>query len=417
MRIVLSTWGTTGDVYPFLALGERLVATGHDVRVCASRIYRDRFTKIGIDFFAVGSSFDLDYFHRLMNTLIQIRNPLESAIRIAKEGILADADKWYQDCLEGMAGYDFAICHSADVPGQEAAIKNGLPWATVSYCPGFIKTADDAPHPIPNLGTHLNCLAWKVADWLMRKKVDPAFNTFITSVGGQKRELIGVKGMYSPRLNLIAASSHISTPPADLPKNHKFTGAWFFDETDYEVPAALQQFLDGGVPPIIISFGSMGGTQASETTEILIDTIARTGQRAVIQVGWGNLGRLELPQSICSVKYIPHNLLFRQGACVLHHGGAGTTASACRAGVPSIVVPHLADQSYWGCRLRKLGIAPKILHRRDMTPKRLAQRIDEVISSESMAEKARVLGEKINAEDGPDTAVALIEAFAKENVH
>ena len=414
MRIVLSTWGTTGDVYPFVALSERLVAAGHDIRVCASSFYHNRFAKVGVDFYAVGVPFNFDQFHGFMDDLVRIRNPLESAIRIVKDGILADAEEWYQDCLRGMEGYGLAICHSADVPGQEAAIKNKLPWLTVSYCPGFIKTADDSPYPAPNLGPHLNRLAWKVAEWLIRKRADPAFNQFIASVGGQKRRLVGVESMYSRQLNLLAASPHISPPPSDLPKNHRYTGAWFLDESDYKVPTALQDFLNNEARPVIISFGSMGGTRAIETTQILIEAVELSGQRAIIQAGWGNLQLPESPQSIYFAEYVPHNFLFRQGTCVVHHGGAGTTASACRAGVPSIVIPHLADQPYWGKRLHKLGVATRPLYRCDMTAGKLTRRIRETTSSKSMAEKARALGEKISAEDGLGTAIKLIVAFADE---
>ena len=135
LRIVLGTWGTTGDVQPFLALSERLLKVGHEVRVCTSEIYRDRFVKRGIDFYPVGVPFDLDRLSQAMDAIVQIKDPLKSTISIAKEGLLYKADKWYDDCLKGMEGYDLAICHSADVPGQEAAIRNNLPWITISYWP------------------------------------------------------------------------------------------------------------------------------------------------------------------------------------------------------------------------------------------------------------------------------------------
>ena len=115
--------------------------------------------------------------------------------------------------------------------------------------------------------------------------------------------------------------------------------------------------------------------------------------------------------NIFSVGHVPHDFLFRQGICVIHHGGAGTTHAACRAGVPSIVIPHLADQPYWGSRLQKLGVAPKILHRKQMTAKSLTNRILQVINSESMAIKAKELGQKIETEDGLGKAVELVETF------
>ena len=158
----------------------------------------------------------------------------------------------------------------------------------------------------------------------------------------------------------------------------------------------------------------MGGTRATETTQILIEAVKLSGQRAVIQAGWGNLQLPESPESICFVEYVPHHFLFRHGICVIHHGGAGTTASACRAGVPSIIIPHLADQPYWGRRLYKLGVATRPLYRCDMTAKKLARRIRKTTSSKLMTDKARALGEKISAEDGLNTAIKLIETFADE---
>ena len=412
LRIVLGTWGTTGDVQPFLALSERLLKVGHEVRVCTSEIYRDRFVKRGIDFYPVGVPFDFDHLNQAMDAIVQIKDPLKSTISIAKEGLLYKADKWYADCLRGMEGYDLAICHSADVPGQEAAIRNNLPWITVSYWPGFIKTRYEPPFPMPNLGVLSNTLLWKVIEQVIRKQVDPLFNDFITSIGGEKRECIGLEGVYSPELNLIAASPSVSKPPPDLPSKHKFTGAWFFEESDYEIPPLLQEFLDQGSSPIIITFGSVGGSRNVETTNILVEAVQHAGQRAVIQAGWGNLGMERPPENICFVGYVPHNFLFRQGYCVIHHGGAGVTAAACRAGVPSITVPHWGDQPYWGRTLHKIGVAPKPLHRQDMTPKRLAKRINQVISSQSMTERAKALMENIKTEDGLTNAVRLIEGFA-----
>ena len=97
LRIVLSTWGTTGDVQPFLALSERLSKKGHKVRVCTSEIYRDRFAERGIDFYAVGAPFDLDRLDQAMDAIAQIKNPFKSTIAIVKEGLLYKADKWYAD--------------------------------------------------------------------------------------------------------------------------------------------------------------------------------------------------------------------------------------------------------------------------------------------------------------------------------
>ena len=413
MKIMLTTWGTIGDIRPFLALAKSLKNSGHQVQVCASSVYGQQFEEIGVGFRPVGVPFDRDRFDQIMDGIINIRNPLKSALVIAKEGILNQAEQWYNDCLEAMTDCDIAVCHSADMPGQEAAVKKNLPWMTVSYCPGFIKSSYTAPSPAPNLGKYGNYLLWKIVELMMRYQVDPLFNAFFDSIGGNKRNSIGIKGMYSPRLNLVASSSYIAQPPPDLPSYHRFTGAWFLGEPDYEVPLDLQEFLDQGPLPIIVSFGSMGGTKGLETTQTIVDAVQVTGQRAIIQAGWGKLGSKSRGRdgNILSVGHVPHDFLFRQGICVIHHGGAGTTHAACLAGVPSIVIPHLADQPYWGNKLQKLGVAPKILYRKRMTTKSLASRIFQVINSESMAINAKELGKKIETEDGLGKAVELVEAF------
>ena len=118
----------------------------------------------------------------------------------------------------------------------------------------------------------------------------------------------------------------------------------------------------------------MGGSDGRETTKILIDAVKMTNQRAVIQAGWGLLGTKGTEKDIYCTEYVPHRWLFPKASCVVHHGGAGTTASVCYAKVPSVVVPHITDQPYWGKRLFDLGVAPKSLHRRKLTAKHLAKR-------------------------------------------
>ncbi len=410
MKIVVAAWGTTGDVHPLLALVERLLSCGHEVRVCAPALYRERIQRIGAGFHEVGIAFELAQFHKAMDDIIPMRDPLGPLLVVVKEGILRGGEKWYHDCLSAMKGYDLALCHSGDIPGQEAAIRLGLPWFTHSYCPGFVPTRSRAPYIFPNCGTLLNAGLWKLVEFRLTRAVDPYFNGFITAVGGEPRRNIALDGIYSPKLNLIAASPTLCPPPTDFPEKHEFTGVWFLDEPEYTPPTALHDFLENGAPPLVVSFGSMGGTNAKETTELLIAAIKKTGQRAIIQSGWGQLGlNAEVPD-IFFADYVPHRWLFPRASCIVHHGGAGTTASACRAKVPSVVVPHHADQFYWAKRLSELGVAPKSLPRRRMTPSRLAKRIESTLTDSATAERARTLGEKLNAEDGLSTAVKLIEA-------
>ena len=138
-KIVVVGWGTTGDVYPVLALAERLLESGHQVRVCALALYRDKILEIGAEFYEIGVEFDLEDFHAAIDTVISKRDPLAMMRLIVEEGIVRRGKKWYQDCLTAMEGTDLVICHSVDIPAQEAAIRNEIPWFTVTYCTAIIK--------------------------------------------------------------------------------------------------------------------------------------------------------------------------------------------------------------------------------------------------------------------------------------
>ena len=410
MKIVVACWGSTGDVYPILALSERLLERGHQVRVCSPALYRDKILEVGAEFYEIGVFFDLAEFHTAMDAIIPKRDPTALLRLIVEEAIVRRGAQWYQDCLTAMKGSDLVICHSVDIPAQEAAIRNGIPWVTVTYCPAIIKCLDFAPYPFPNWGRAFNAIFWRIAEMRLGPNIDVLFNQFIVSIGGEPRKSVTLEGMYSPHLNLIAASPALSTP-ADFLSNHKITGVWHLASPAYDPPSELVDFLEAGPPPVIITFGSMGGSNGGETTKILIEAVRKVKQRAIIQAGWGQLGTPETLSDIYCAEYVPHQWLFPQGSCVVHHGGAGTTASACRAKIPSVVVAHSADQPYWGKRLSDLGVAPRHLHRRNLTPERLAKRIRQVWETPEMTARAQVLGEQMETEDGLTTAVEMIEKF------
>ena len=157
MKIVIVGWGTTGDVYPVLALAERLLGRGHQVRICALALYRDKILEIGAEFYEIGVEFDLGEFHTALDAIIPKRDPLAMMRLIVEEGIVRRGKQWYQDCLAAMKGADLVICHSVDIPAQESAIRSGLPWLTVTYCPAIIKCLDFAPYPFPELWTRIQC--------------------------------------------------------------------------------------------------------------------------------------------------------------------------------------------------------------------------------------------------------------------
>jgi UDP:flavonoid glycosyltransferase YjiC (YdhE family) len=142
---------------------------------------------------------------------------------------------------------------------------------------------------------------------------------------------------------------------------------------------------------------------------LVIEALRRTGQRAIMLGGWAGLGETEkLPNTILGLDEAPHDWLLPRAAAIAHHGGAGTTAAALRAGTPSIIVPFFGDQRFWGQRAQALGVAPSPIARKQLTVARLADALEQARTAEMRACAAAV-GETIRAEDGVGQAVRAVE--------
>jgi UDP:flavonoid glycosyltransferase YjiC (YdhE family) len=196
-------------------------------------------------------------------------------------------------------------------------------------------------------------------------------------------------------------SQHVLPRPADWTECSQVTGYWFLDEPHWSPPSQLQDFLDAGPKPVYIGFGSMVAGNAAAFTETVLEGVKQSGRRAVLATGWGALNLEEGLQSeqIFFLRQAPHASLFPLMAGAVHHGGAGTTAAAAHAGIPSVVVPFFGDQPFWAHCLHQRGVAPPALERKKLTPATLASAL-RVIEEPRMVQNAAALGRAIRAEDG-----------------
>jgi UDP:flavonoid glycosyltransferase YjiC (YdhE family) len=153
----------------------------------------------------------------------------------------------------------------------------------------------------------------------------------------------------------------------------------------------------------------MTGQDGGELTATVIQAVERTRERAILLSGWAGLGGTALPSCIFRMDAAPHAWLFPRTKAVVHHGGAGTTAASLRAGIPTIIVPHLADQVFWGKRVESLGVGPRAIPREKLTADRLAGAIRTAITDTRMKQRAADLGARIRAEAGIARAMELIE--------
>lgn len=177
--------------------------------------------------------------------------------------------------------------------------------------------------------------------------------------------------------------------------------------SNYKPPDNLVSFIKGGSTPIYVGFGSITGTDPQALTDIVFRAIADTGQRAIVSAGWGRLGadRSNIPESVFLLEEsCPHDWLFRHVSCVVHHGGAGTTASGLALGCPTVIVPFFGDQPFWGSIVERAGAGPTPIPHKLLTSEKLSAAIREALKPE-MKETAREISKQMQHESGTECAV------------
>jgi len=211
---------------------------------------------------------------------------------------------------------------------------------------------------------------------------------------------------------MLAASTHVVPPAADWPPALRQTGYWVRDDggSGWLAPA-LEAFLDDGPAPVFVGFGSMPTPDPAAVSREVAGVLGHLGVRGVVSEGLAGL-RAEPSSGLLGIRSAPHEVLLPRCAVVVHHGGAGTTAAAVRAGVPQVVVPHAADQPYWGRRMADLGVAAPPIARKDLTAARLERALEVALSPGARA-AAYALGERVRAEDGAGDAARLVDAYLR----
>ncbi|MCO6450471.1 MAG: glycosyltransferase family 1 protein [Caldilineales bacterium] len=419
MKITIFAAGSRGDIQPCVALGKGLQMAGYDVRLAAPENFAGFVQEHKLSFYPLRGDVQAimagDTGRQFMET--GGGNPLKS-IRVIQEMIAPIVREMSEDVYESCRDADALICLGVfNAFGATVAEALRIPIMNVVPTPWLPSRAFAAPSwPIQkNLGglhNYLSGIAMFQVVWLWYR---PFVNKF--------RQRLGLANFSAARYYrtlratpmLCAYSPAILPRPADWPDDTHVCGYFFLDdESGWRPSSELQAFLDAGDPPIYVGFGSMSGRNPEQLTEIVLEALARCGQRGVLLTGWGGL-RADLgSEKIFVLDAAPHSWLFPRMAAVVHHGGAGTTAEGLRAGVPNVIVPFIFDQPFWGERIRALGLGPEPLPRKKLIADRLAAAIDQAMSDAGMRQRARACGEAIRAEDGVGNAVDVVRRYLGE---
>ena len=197
------------------------------------------------------------------------------------------------------------------------------------------------------------------------------------------------------------------------------TGYWFLGrEEGWRPPETLRRFFETGDPPVALGLGSMGHTRASEAGRIVsltAEALRQAGLRGVLVSDSGDASA-DLPTNVIRVSGgVPYDWLFPKVSVAVHHGGAGTTAEALRAGTPSVVVPVVPDQQFWGWRVHTLGVSPAPIPHKRLTSKNLSSAILQAATDPEIHQRCETLRSKIKAENGVEQAVKAFERYVENN--
>ncbi|PQE06092.1 glycosyltransferase family 1 protein [Rutstroemia sp. NJR-2017a BBW] len=410
LNVVIQVVGSRGDVQPFVALGKVLKDTyGHRVRLATHPNFKGFVQGNGLEFFSIGGdpSQLMGFMVKNPGLMPGFRSLLSGDVGQRRRDVARYIQGCWRSCYEGgdgMARSFVADCIIANPPSFahiHCAEKLGIPlhiMFTMPYSP-----TQAFPHPLANIQSSnadpqlTNYISYAMIEVLMWQGLGDIINRFrVKCLGLDPVSLIWAPGM----LQRLKVPHTYCWSPALIAKPND----WGSHLASSYTPAPdLQAFLDAGPPPIYIGFGSIVLDDSNAMTELIFEAARKTGQRVLLSKGWGGIGaeELRIPGGVFMLDNVPHDWLFKHVSCVIHHGGAGTTAAGIAAGRPTLVVPFFGDQLFWGAMIARAGAGPDPIPHRQLTADKLADAINVCLKAETM-ERAKELAGKIEVEQGSD---------------
>ncbi len=428
-RIVLNTFGSLGDLHPYLALALGLQRRGHQPVIATSKVYRAKVEAEGIPFAAVrpdvGELLDRPEF------LAKLWDPKLGTEYLIRDYLIPQVEAGFKDLLETCRDADLVLTHAAAYAGPIVGELLGLRWISVALQPAVFFSATDPAVVAP--APWLRYFYW-LGPWFYRVLLGIAERR-ITGWSGpivQLRQRLGLplarlnpvtRGQFSPHGSLALFSHHLGAGQPDWPVRTRQTGFLFYDRLGQGMPgsakqgrdhvsADLAQFLEADKPPILFTLGSSAVMQPGSFFAESLNAIELLGERAILLVGHKEQAdlRTPLPKSVFVADYVPFSEVMPRVAAIVHQGGIGTTAQSLRAGKPMLVVPWAHDQPDNAERLRKLGVGRWIPrnHYRGAT---VARALRALLDEPRHAQRASTVAAEIQNEDGEANACKAVDEF------
>ncbi|WP_266169128.1 glycosyltransferase [Dyella subtropica] len=405
MKFAVVTYGTEGDTRPLAALCRALMDVGHETRLLADASTLGSAKALGVPSAALtGDIRGTLQPHHSISGVVAEGDRFRSTVNVLARIANVNAESWLRQIVTVAKGCDAIIVGGlAAFAGLSAAEYLGVQ----AIGSGMIPITPTATFPSPFLPPGI------VPRWLNRTTHQfvngMLWRAFRKSTNAARSKVCGLPArarVWTQHPMLYGVSPSLLPPPSDWPANACLCGQWMQPEREWSPPSALSDFLASGEPPIYVGFGSMAGFDRPKLLKEMIKAVA--GRRALFYSGWSGVEASMLPANFFVIEETPHDWLFPRTSVVVHHGGSGTTHSAARAGVPSVVVPFAGDQFFWANRLRQAGVAADARSWKRLDASQLASHI-EFAKTDTVSTRARALSKKMRAEEGLVNAVAFIE--------
>ena len=424
-RIILSTFGSFGDIHPYVAIAQELQARGHHPVIATSEIYREKMEAAGVEFYPVRPDMpSVDEPDEVQKVVEKVMDP-KGGPEAVGDMIIPYLRDIYTDLDAATEGADLLMTHPLPFAGTMVAQKKNLPWISSVLAPAsFLSVYDPiVPPQWPWLYHLMRLTPWvgrgvmALAKIKLEKMTQPVYD-LRAELGLPRGEQPLFKGQHSPTKVLALFSKVMAEPQPDWPPNTITTGFPFYDRRDYfgetEVAGELLEFLDAGPPPIIFTLGSSAIWVARD---FYLDSIAAAkalGRRALLLIGSPrNMPAGPLPAGVAAFDYAPYSQVLPRACAIVHQGGVGTTGQGLRSGKPVLVVPHAHDQFDNGNRVARLGcgrVLPRPRYNADTATRELRMLLDDPSYSEAAAKVSEI----VRAERGAVVAADEIESVLED---
>lgn len=415
-RIVITTYGTLGDLYPYIALAIELKQRGHKVVIATSKLYSSKVEAEDIEFHAIRPNFEPGLSTEALRKATDSKEGLKYLIC---ELILPHIKDTYSDLIQVVHGADLLVTQHLSFAGPIVAEKAGIKWISGVLAPIMIPSAYDSlvlsePH---------NQIKSQLFNPLVNSSIINLSKYFLSSWSDPIKQLrrdLGLRqvkdplfeGNHSPELVLALFSKVFAQPQSDWPKRTCVAGFPFYDrQGEAELSLELLEFLRTGSPPIVFTLGSALVRNAGNFYVESAIAVRQLGCRAVLLMGEDrcNLPQEFLSENIVAFDYAPYSKLFLHSQAIVHQGGIGTTAEALRSGRPMLVMPYSHDQPNNAARVERLGVGLTI-SRGEYNATNVVAKLHQLLNEPSFARQSAEVGQQIQLENGVRVACDAIEA-------